>query len=266
DRSPTGWFSPEAARHIDMAEFECDPSALHFGFASWNDFFIRRFKPGARPVAAPGDPAVVVSACEAFPYNIQTGARYRDQFWLKTQPYSLVDIFTAARADLAQRFVGGIVYQAFLSATNYHRWHAPVAGRVVAAYNVPGTYYAEAASAGLDPAGPDNSQGYITAVATRAVIVIDTGVQGLGQVACVFVGMAEISSCVIAVETGQMLGKGDEIGWFQYGGSTHCLIFEPGVELSFVPQAPFNAPATPVVRVNAALATVGPRLDGGGLA
>ncbi len=42
---------------------------------------------------------------------------------------------------------------------------------IVEAYNVPGTYYADAPSEGIDPAGPNNSQGFITAVATRAVIV-----------------------------------------------------------------------------------------------
>ena len=36
-----------------------------------------------------------------------------------------------AQDEAADQFVGGTIYQAFLSATNYHRWHSPVAGTIV---------------------------------------------------------------------------------------------------------------------------------------
>lgn len=255
ETGPTGWFSPAAAAHVDMSLFECRKAEPYYGFASWNDFFTRRLRPGVRPVAAPDDPSVVVSACESQPFNIQKQAALVDRFWIKAQPYSLRDMFGAARQDLAERFVGGTVYQAFLSAYNYHRWHAPVAGTVVETYHIPGTYYAEAPSEGIDPAGPNNSQGFLTAVATRAVIVIDTGVKGLGRVAGLFVGMAEVSSCQVTVRPGQVLRKGDELGYFQFGGSTHCLVFEPGVALEFGLKPPFMA-ETPMVQVNAELARV----------
>jgi phosphatidylserine decarboxylase len=52
---------------------------------------------------------------------------------------------------------------------------------------------------------------------------------------------------------GQRVAKGDEIGFFQYGGSTCCLVFEPGVISSFVPQPPLDNP--PPVKVNAHIAT-----------
>jgi phosphatidylserine decarboxylase len=257
--SPDGWFSAEASQYVDMSLFVCDPTAPFHGFASWNDFFTRRLRPEARPVASVGDPRVVVSACESTPYQIQRHAELRDAFWLKRQRYSLRDIFTARRSDLARTFVGGTVYQAFLSAYNYHRWHAPVDGVVVEAYLVRGTYYSDVASEHLDPSGPNNSQGYITAVAARAIIVIDTelagGSSGPGLVACVFVGMAEISSCMITVSLGDAVTKGDELGYFQYGGSTHCLIFQPRVKIEFGPKPPFNEQAS-IIKINSHLATV----------
>ena len=42
--------------------------------------------------------------------------------------------------------------------------------------------------------------------------------------------MAEVSSCVLLdqIEPGYKVKKGDELGYFQYGGSTHCLIFRHG--------------------------------------
>lgn len=54
-----------------------------------------------------------------------------DEFWLKDNRYSLVDMFGGIKYNkeyLAEHFTGGTVYQAFLSALSYHRWHAPVDG------------------------------------------------------------------------------------------------------------------------------------------
>jgi phosphatidylserine decarboxylase len=249
-----GWFCQEALEKTRLAEFLHDRSAPYWGFASWNSFFTRQFKAGARPVAQPDDPKIIVSACEASPYAIRSDIRLHDRFWLKSQPYSLKEIFTASQSEIAQRFVGGSIYQAYLSAFNYHRWHAPVSGTIAKAYLIDGTYYSDLEAEGEDPGGLNDSQGYTTAVAARAVIVIDCDDKSLGTVACVFVGMAEVSSCVIDAMPGQHVDKGQELGFFQYGGSTYCLIFEPDVIDRFVPQPPFHSD-TPPVKVNAHLAT-----------
>ncbi len=251
---PDGWLSAEAIEKTRLMEFLCDPNEPYWGFASWNSFFTRQFKPGARPVADPHDPKVIVNACEASPYAIRHGVRLHDQFWIKAQPYSLQEIFTASQPRIAQRFVGGSIYQAFLSAFNYHRWHAPVSGTITHAYLIDGTYYSDVEAEGEDPGGLNHSQGYTTAVAARAVVVIDSDDTALGAVACIFVGMAEVSSCVIEAMPGQHIDKGDELGFFQYGGSTYCLVFEPGVIDRFAPQPPFDSNTAPV-KVNAHLAT-----------
>ena len=46
--------------------------------------------------------------------------------------------------------------------------------------------------------------------------------------------MAEVSTTEITVYEGQHVKKGQEIGMFHFGGSTHCLIFRPGVEVNFI--------------------------------
>ena len=51
--SASGWKSAEAQRAVGIEQFEYDPRERHWGFASWNDFFTRRFKDGARPVDSP---------------------------------------------------------------------------------------------------------------------------------------------------------------------------------------------------------------------
>ncbi|MDT5408853.1 MAG: phosphatidylserine decarboxylase, partial [Mycobacterium sp.] len=198
-----------------------------------------------------------VSACESTPYGISTHVQRRDRFWIKSQPYSLQDML--ADDESVDQFVGGTVYQAFLSATDYHRWHAPVAGTIVRAFVQEGTYYSEADSEGADAVEPTNSQSYLAHVAARAIILIQADDPVIGLVAFVPVGMSDVSSCIIGPEVtpGHHVAKGDELGYFQFGGSTHCLVFRPGAIADFTLDAlprP-NAADPPLVHVRSKIAT-----------
>jgi phosphatidylserine decarboxylase len=258
--SPSGWMSAEAQRAVGIEQFEYDAQAEHWGFASWNDFFTRRFKDGARPVDSPDNDKVIVSACESVPYGISSDVLRQDRFWIKSQPYSLADML--ANDDSVEQFVGGTVYQAFLSATDYHRWHSPVAGTIVRAFLQPGTYYSEADSEGKDAVEPMNSQSYLAHVAARAIFLIEANDPVIGLMAFVAVGMSEVSSCVIdsKMTPGYHVRKGEELGYFQFGGSTHCLVFRPGAIAEFVlaaiPQP--HDPNAPLVRVRSRLAIANP--------
>ncbi|CAI7596498.1 unnamed protein product [Penicillium glandicola] len=238
-------IGPTAATNLQFHDlFECDPSAPNHGFNSWDDFFTRRFKEGSRPVADPDDGKVLANACESKPYRVARNVHARDKFWIKSQPYSVLDMLD--RDTLASQFVGGTVYQAFLNALSYHRWHSPVDGKVVKAYVVDGTYYSEPLFEGIgnpevetndiDMAGQVTSQGYITSTATRALIFIEADDPVIGLIAFIGVGMAEVSTCDITVKEGDRLMKGDEIGMFHFGGSTHCLLFRKGVHVSGLPE------------------------------
>lgn len=231
--SKTGWFGVEAMTQMPEFDttFECDPTKKHRGFTSWDDFFTRRFRPGVRPVAYPDDDRYIVNACESAPYDIQKNVKLRDCFWIKTQPYSITHML--AGDHYAERFIGGTVYQAYLSALSYHRWHSPVSGTVVKKYVVPGAYYSEAKMAGFDSNASTGSMGYITEVATRALIFIQADNLDIGLMVFLAVGMAEVSTCDIQVDEGQRLRKGEELGMFHYGGSTYCLIFRKGVNVIF---------------------------------
>ena len=233
DDPEKGWFGRDAKEAMPTftEDFICDPSQPYYGFASWDDFFTRQFREGRRPVAEPDNDAVIANACESAPYRLATNVQLRDQFWIKAQPYSLYHMM--AGDPLASQFQGGTVYQAFLSALSYHRWHSPVSGRIVKTRILDGSYYAEALSEGFDPAGPNESQGYITQVAARALIFIQADNPDIGLMAIMFVGMAEVSSNEITVYEGQHVNKGDQLGMFHFGGSTHTLIFRPGVNLEF---------------------------------
>lgn len=258
DDSRHGWRSEAAQEAVGMHQFQYDPNDEHWGFTSWNDFFTRRFKEGQRPVAAPDDDRVISSPCEATPYGLASGVQRQDRFWIKAQPYSLQDLL--ANDESVDAFVGGTVYQAYLSATNYHRWHSPVSGTVVRSFVQGGTYYSEADAEGDAAFEPQNSQGYLAHVATRAIFIIEADNPQIGQVAVVQVGMSDVSSCAISPEAtpGRHLAKGDELGFFQFGGSTYCLLFRPETITEFA-LAAVPRPGACLVNVRSHLATVGGR-------
>ncbi|KAI1799665.1 Phophatidylserine decarboxylase-domain-containing protein [Daldinia bambusicola] len=256
DSNPTSGSNPKSFEDL----FQCDTADPHYGFASWDAFFTRSFRniDADRPVGGQGEEEEsqwVVSSCESKPFSLQNNVKKLDSFWLKGQPYSVAEMMGPGLPDeTVKKFVGGTVYQAFLSATSYHRWHSPVKGNVIYANVIYGTYFSEPTITGFtnpdgpDPAAPDRAQGYIAHIATRAVYLIDTGSDAAGVVGAIYVGMADVSTCEIndkfqgltsqvAYEKGVPVEKGEEIGMFHHGGSTHCLLFQGDLKLQFVFEA-----------------------------
>ena len=245
--SDKGWLSPyalnEMAKEAGGDNF-VDVFAVHstdvkqkLGYTSWDDFFTRKFKPGIRPVASPDDDDVIANACESAPFRMAHDVPLKAKFWIKGQPYSLIDLLH--NDPWTSKFEGGTLYQAFLSALSYHRWNSPVSGKIVKAYNLDGTYYGEALAQGFEnPNGPDkvaanNSQAFLTSTATRAVIFIQADNPKIGLMCFVAVGMGDVSNNEITVRIGQHVNKGDQLGMFHFGGSTHVLLFRPEVKLDF---------------------------------
>ena len=228
----SGWLSEDAMNYMPNFEYlyVCDPKLPHYGFKSWDEFFVREFREGVRPIAE-GD-NIVANACESAPLVVRRDVQLRERFWIKDQPYSLG--FMLAGDPLTDNYVGGTVYQAFLSQFNYHRWHSPVDGTIVKAYNVDGSYFAECLREGYHSLSIAYSQCYITSMATRCLIFIKADNPHIGTIVFVGIGMTEVSSCDITAFEGQKVKKGEEIGMFHYGGSSHCLVFEQGVNIKFV--------------------------------
>ena len=228
----SGWLSEDAMYYMPdfKSLYMCNPNISHYGFESWDDFFVRKFQEGVRPIAYGED--VIANACESAPLVVRRDVQLRERFWIKDQPYSLG--FMLAGDPLTDNYVGGTVYQAFLSQFNYHRWHSPVDGTIVKAYNVDGSYFAECLREGYHSLSIAYSQCYITSMATRCLIFIKADNPHIGTIVFVGIGMTEVSSCDITAFEGQKVKKGDEIGMFHYGGSSHCLVFEHGVDIHFV--------------------------------
>ena len=113
------------------------------------------------------------------------------------------------KEKIAEQFVGGTVYQAFLSALFYHRWHAPVDGIIEDIYAIDGTYYLDQSQfIPYDEGSPNNSQCFLSVVAARKVIIINCSNPIIGKVGIIYIGMAEVSSCVHTVNVGDFVKKG----------------------------------------------------------
>lgn len=269
----TGWLSQSAidemvksaygTSFLQLFKTKSDNIDERYGFTSWDDFFTREFNEGIRPVEYPDDSSVIINACESAPYRIATNVKKADEYWIKGQPYSVQDIFN--RDDLTDYFTGGTIYQAYLSALSYHRWHSPVDGTVTAAYIVPGFYYTASYSEGFiagkdqDPCSPNWSEAYLAETSPRAIVVIEADDKTIGQIAVIPIGMGEVSTCEIGVKVGQHVKKGEEIGMFHFGGSTHLLVFPPHLDVEFdlKGQTPsFNATN---LKIRSKLATVKPK-------
>ena len=268
--SDKGWLSPYALNEMakeaggdnsaDLFAVRSTDVKQKLGYTSWDDFFTRKFKPGIRPVASPDDDDVIANACESAPFRMAHDVPLKAKFWIKGQPYSLIDLLH--NDPWTSKFEGGTLYQAFLSALSYHRWNSPVSGKIVKAYNLDGTYYGEALAQGFEnPNGPDkvaanNSQAFLTSTAARAVIFIQADNPKIGLMCFVAVGMGDVSNNEITVRIGQHVNKGDQLGMFHFGGSTHVLLFRPEVKLDFDMHGQTPGLDTTNIKVREAIARV----------
>lgn len=215
-----------AAYGVDLSE-----AARGIGqFASFNDFFTRELKPGARPLADAG--AFILSPADGAISQLGpiTGSRI---IQAKGRDYAVAEILGCGAAEAA-RFEGGRFMTIYLSPRDYHRVHMPAAGTLAATSYIPGDLYSVnlATAAGVDRLfarnerlacrfdGPD---GHFASVMVGAMIV--AGIDTVWPNAFRTHARAPVHEDFAGA--GHALAAGDEMGRF-YLGSTVVLLFEPG--------------------------------------
>ena len=214
----------------------------HGGWKTFNQFFARNFKPGLRPVAAVSNPNVIVSPADST-FAGQWEIRTDSLVTVKNLHWSIGELLEGS--PYKDRFVNGLFMHATLGPNDYHRQHAPVPGTVLEARVIPGQVYLEVIAEPVpgDTSGrhrlkphrsfdaPDNA-GYQFAQA-RGLIVLEAAI---GLVAVLPIGMCQVSSVVLTAEKGVTLRKGEEVSYFQFGGSDIILLFEAKSNVSFTAQ------------------------------
>ncbi len=213
------------------------------GWKSYNQLFARRTKPGYRPIAAPGDDSIIVSPADCT-FDGQWEINSDSHVDIKGLDWKIEELLEGS--PYADRFKGGHWTHSFLNTYDYHRQHAPVGGRVVEARVIQGTTYLQVVPEPIpnDPFGrsvikakrvfdaPDDA-GY-EFMQTRGLVIIDSPV---GLVAVLPMGMAQVSSIILTAEEGVTLQKGEEISYFQFGGSDIVTVYEraSNVEITAFP-------------------------------
>ncbi|GAA1293931.1 phosphatidylserine decarboxylase [Saccharothrix xinjiangensis] len=203
------------------------------GWFTFNQFFARELNPGLRPIANPRDNKTIT-----VPADCTYKATYPINEDLSVGPVTIKRTHTFGNiADLldgspyATRFAGGTFVHYFLSPFSYHRFHTPVAGTVKEARTIQGSVYLDVTineEDGLFDA-PDGAEGGYEFTQARGAIVIDTegSPEGdIGLVAAIPVGMAQVSSVVMTMTEGATVPKGEEFGYFQFGGSDIVVLIE----------------------------------------
>ena len=244
-----GWMGKCAQKKLNMSSYKHDPTKPHWGYKSWNAFFARPLsnQTEVRPNRCKGESRCLMSYGDTQKLTIRRNVTLTTRVTAKNEEYSLLDLF-AHNQTLADYFLGGTLMQTLFMPFNYHRFHAPVSGKIVYAQVIPGLLYTlyntsvDEAAAGKAPGktlkekhfnywlqhglyGYINSLTYIAPLATRAVMVIEQE-NGFGHVAAIAIGLQSISSCIINndIIPGANVEQGHELGRFQYGGSSGIIL------------------------------------------
>ena len=217
---------------VGNSELPDGSSLTPSGWQTFNQFFARALPAGARAPEAPHDNTVI-----AFPADAALGGTYAiaadGSFPAITVKHShaYADVATLLGADdqLAAAFHGGRFAHVHLKPYAYHRFHTPVAGKVVAVRHLEGRAYLKTGiKKGKLEGFNDATNGY-EFHQQRGVLILDTAndpAGDIGLVALVPVGMGHVSSVRVTAAEGTRLAKGDEFGQFLYGGSDIALLFQ----------------------------------------
>ncbi len=223
------------------------------GWLTFNQFFARKLNAGLRPIAEPADNRVVTSGADCFYqawYSVDADSAIPATRLKGTHTYGHVTSLLEG-SRYAGTFAGGTFVHFMLPPSAYHRFHAPVAGRVEEAFVVQGAAFLQVDLADGELQSRDSARTGYEFTQTRGVLTVDTSdspAGDVGVVAVVPVGMSQVASVVLTATVGEDVAKGEEFGYFQFGGSDIILLFQPGFDPDIETTRGFRHVGTPVAR------------------
>ncbi len=196
--------------HVDATEFQ-DPVS---SYKSFNDFFIRKLKSSARPLS-PGDNVAILPADAR--YLVFPNIDHSDGFFVKGKKFTLSSLLQDKL--LADQFSHGVMVIARLAPVDYHRFHFPCDGLAHAPKEIPGPLYS------VNPLALKRHS-EILAQNKRMITQIDT--TSFDTVLSIEVGATYVGTIHQTFTPETFQKKGDEKGYFSFGGSCLILLFQPG--------------------------------------
>jgi len=183
-------------------------------FTSFNDFFYRKLKPEARPVDEAEDS--VVFPADGRHLGFAKASEVEGVF-VKGQKFDLKRLL--GDSDLEARFADGAAVFSRLCPVDYHRFHFPVAG-------VPGN--ARLINGQLYSVNPLALRDRLAILWENKRFVTEIETDELGKVLVLEIGATNVGSVNLTYVPTRAVKKGEEKGYFAFGGSATFTIFEPG--------------------------------------
>jgi len=208
------------AFEIPMDEYESGP------FRTFNDFFIRKFRPGLRPFeaeasrfSAPAEGRYLVfpSVDEATPLPIKGATLNGPALIGGDLPET--DLPNGLRGADLSIFRGGPGFIARLCPVDYHRFHFPDSGRIIGRGRLHGPLHS------VNPIAL-RTRGDLLFRNERDVTLLET--KNFGRIAYVEVGAICVGKIVQSFTADREFRRGEEKGYFLFGGSTVIVLGEPG--------------------------------------
>lgn len=189
-------------------------------FSSFNDFFTRELREEARPVAE-GE-RVCVTPSDGF-YLVYPNAAELREFVIKSKRFSLSKLLNDEA--LVQKYDRGAMVFARLALFDYHRFHFPV-------HCVPGE--ARCVNGYLSSVHPIAMKDNFITFCENKRMITELHTEHFGDIAYLEIGALNVGSIVETFIPGKSYAKGEEKGFFEFGGSTVILLFQPG-KIQFAP-------------------------------
>lgn len=237
--------SPRYRIEDSMIPDEWNPGKLRpnaaSGWLTFNQFFARELNPGLRPIAYPGDNTTIASPADCTykkHYAIDADSNISPHITIKgTHTYANVQQLLEG-SQYADCFAEGNFVHNFLGPYSYHRFHTPVAGIVKECYPVKGQVYLQVSLSGQQFDAADSADDGYEFVQARGILTIDTTGSPYGDVGIVAVipiGMCQVSGVNMTHEVGKKCAKGDEFGYFTFGGSDIIVLTQKGTNPVYNP-------------------------------
>ncbi|MBT3668039.1 MAG: phosphatidylserine decarboxylase [Opitutae bacterium] len=222
------WFSKWYGRKMDsikskekilpfISEFNLDENEFlkkSSEFESFNDFFSRELKENARPINQSVDS--VVFPADGRHIGIQNLSKV-ERIFVKGQKFDLDALFQSE--ELAKGYKGGSMVISRLCPVDYHRFHFPISGTASESKLINGSLFS------VNPIALRKNIGifwqnkrYLSFIRNSAV----------GNVACFLVGATCVGSVKISAQVPAQVKKGEEMGYFRFGGSSVLTLYEKG--------------------------------------
>ncbi|WOL01555.1 phosphatidylserine decarboxylase proenzyme 2 isoform X2 [Canna indica] len=184
-------------------------------FKTFNEFFIRELKPGARPIAYTecDDVAICAADCRLMAFNSVDDSL---RFWIKGRKFSIQGLL--GKDVCSSAFLDGSLVIFRLAPQDYHRFHVPVSGTIESFNEIPGHLYT------VNPIAVNSKYCNVFTENKRVVSIISS--TEFGKVAFVAIGATMVGSIKFTKNKGDYVHKGDEFGYFSFGGSTVICVFE----------------------------------------